>query len=67
MCLNSPICEQGFLYSMIMNESFKSNILWFDFKHVFTEHLFSSILRRNEWDLRKYMNDTVMSHNLSEV
>ena len=40
LCLRSPDSEQRHLYSMIVNNYFKCNILWFNYKPLFTEHQF---------------------------
>ena len=40
LCLRSPDSEQRYLYSMIVNNYFKCNILWFHYKLLFTEHQF---------------------------
>ena len=39
LCLRSPDYEQRYLYSMIVNNYFKCNTLWFNYKPLFTEHV----------------------------
>lgn len=47
LCLHSPDYEQRYLYSMIVNNYFKCNILWFNYKPLFTEHQFCETVGGN--------------------